>query len=87
VSGEIVNRGTSAEIELKTKDNSYIWFLMPDQNKDQIQQYAMNQWNNMDTIYAGTATFTTSTGKQVLYHAYRSNKMVATADKIKYRIN
>ena len=87
VSGEIVNRGTSAEIELKTKDNSYIWFLMPDQNKDQIQQYAMNQWNNMDTIYAGTATFTTSTGKQVLYHAYRSNKMVATADEIKYRIN
>lgn len=88
VSSEIVNRGTSAEIELKTKDNSYIWFLLPNQKKDAtIQQYAMNQWNNMDTTYAGTATFTTSTGKQVLYHAYRSNKMVATDEKIKYRIN
>ena len=79
------NRGTSAEATITTTDNTYIWFLMPNQNKTTIQQYAMNQWNNMNTTYAGSVTFTTSTGKEVIYHAYRTDKMTAATEK--YRIN
>lgn len=79
------NRGTSAEATITTTDNTYIWFLMPNQNKKQIQQYAMNQWNNMATTYAGTVNFTTSTGKQVTYYAYRTDAMTAASEK--YRIN
>lgn len=70
---------------LDTSDNTYIWFLMPTQNKKQIQQFAMNQWNNMNTTYANTVTFTTDTGKEVTYHAYRTDKMKAATGK--YRIN
>lgn len=79
------NNGTSAEATITTTDNTYIWFLMPNQNKKQIQQYAMNQWNNMNTTYAGTVTFTTSTSKQVTYYAYRTDAMTAATEK--YRIN
>jgi hypothetical protein len=79
------NNKTSAEATITTTDNTYIWFLMPNQNKTKIQQYAMNQWNNMSTTYAGTVTFTTSTGKQLTYHAYRTDKMMSATEK--YRIN
>jgi hypothetical protein len=37
------NNGTSVEATITTADNTYIWFLMPNQNKKTIQQYAMNQ--------------------------------------------
>ena len=37
------NNGTSAQADITTQDNTYIWFLMPNQNKTQIQQFAMNQ--------------------------------------------
>lgn len=79
------NRGTSVQADIETTDNTYIWFLMPNQNKTQIQQYAMNQWNNMNTTYAGTVEFTTSTNKQVTYHAYRTDKMMSSDET--YRIN
>ena len=62
---------------LTTTDGTYIWFLMPNTNKTQIQQYAMSQWNNMNTTYAGTVEFTTDTGKKVNYHAYRTDMMNA----------
>jgi hypothetical protein len=80
------NLAQSYEVsDLATTDNSYIWFLMPNQNKKQIQQFAMNQWNNMNTTYAGAVNFTTDTNKQVTYHAYRTDKMMS--DTGKYRIN
>jgi hypothetical protein len=59
--------------------------LMPNQNKKTIQQYAMNQWNNMATTYAGTVSFTTNTNKVVTYYAYRTDKMMSAREK--YRIN
>lgn len=79
------SNGTSAEATITTTDNSYVWFLMPNQNKKTIQQYAMNQWNNMATTYAGTVNFTTSTNKTVTYYAYRTDKMMSASEK--YRIN
>ena len=39
----------------------------------------------MATTYAGTVNFTTSAGKQVTYHAYRTDKMMSASEK--YRIN
>lgn len=80
------NLGTSVEADkLETTDNSYIWFLMPNQNKKQIQEYAMNQWNNVNTTPAGSVTFTTDTGKALTYYAYRTDKMMSNTSK--YRIN
>lgn len=79
------NRGTGYEADIPTQDNTYIWFLMPNTNKTTIQQYAMNQWNNMSTTYEGTVDFTTTMGKQVTYHAYRTDKLMS--DTAKYRIN
>lgn len=80
------NLGTSAEVNsLTTTDGSYIWFLMPNQNKNQIQEYAMNQWNNVNTTAEGSVDFTTDTGKQVTYYAYRTDKMMSNTSK--YRIN
>lgn len=74
----LINNGTSAEIaNLPTQDNTYIWFLMPNTEKPIIHQYAMSQWNPMTTTYAGPVQFTTSTGKTVTYHAYRSDEMVS----------
>ena len=37
------NIGTDTQADITTQDNTYIWFLMPNQNKKQIQQFAMNQ--------------------------------------------
>lgn len=86
------SRGSGKNIEqsyeisnLVTTDNSYIWFLMPNQNKKQIEEYAMNQWNKVNTTYAGNVTFTTDTGNEVKYYAYRTNKMMSNTSK--YRIS
>lgn len=80
------NLAQSCEVSnLATTDNSYIWFLMPNQNKKQIQEYAMNQWNNVNTTAAGSVTFTTDTGKKFTYYAYRTDKMMSNTSK--YRIN
>lgn len=80
------NLAQSYEVsDLVTTDNSYIWFLMPNQNKKQIQEYAMNQWNNVNTTSAGSVTFTTDTGKSFTYYAYRTDKMMSNTSK--YRIN
>lgn len=79
------NNGISAEATITTTDNTYIWFLRPYRDKTQIQQYSMNQWNNMSTTYAGKVTFTTSTGYHIDYHAYRTDKMMSATEK--YRIN
>lgn len=79
------NNGTSVEATITTTDNSYVWFLMLNQNKTTIQQYAMNQWNNMATTYEGTVSFKTSTNQTVTYHAYRTDKMMSASEK--YRIN
>ena len=79
------NNGTSAQADITTQDNTYIWFLMPNQNKKQIQQFAMNQWNNVNTTPAGSVTFTTSTSQTVTYYAYRTDKMMSATGT--YRIN
>ena len=79
------NNGTSAQADITTQDNTYIWFLMPNQNKKQIQQFAMNQWNNVNTTPAGSVTFTTSTSQTVTYYAYRTDKMMYATGT--YRIN
>ena len=83
-SGRNLAQGCEAD-KLITTDNSYIWFLMPNQNKKQIQEYAMNQWNNVNTISAGSVTFTTDTNKNFTYYAYRTDKMMSNTSK--YRIN
>lgn len=80
------NNGEFVQADITTTDNSYIWFLMPDTSKTQIQQFAMNQWNNVNTTYEGTvATFKTSTDQTVTYHAYRTDKMMSATGT--YRIN
>ena len=79
------SNGTNAEATITTQDNTYIWFLIPNQNKKQIQQYSMNQWNNMATTYVGSFTFTTNTGVEKEYYAYRTDMMMSASEK--YRIN
>lgn len=80
------NNGQSTQAEITTTDNSYIWFLMPDTSKTQIQQFAMNQWNNVNTTYAGTVEeFNISTEQKVTYYAYRTDKMMSATGT--YRIN
>lgn len=71
-------------VTIVTTDNTYIWFLSPTA-KTTIQQYSMNMWNNMTTTSAGTVTFTTATGQQLTYYAYRTDKMVSATGT--YRIN
>lgn len=65
---------------LQTTDNTYIWFLVPTQ-KTTIQQYAMSQWNSMNTTYQGRIDFTTDQNKTLQYHAYRTDKMAAATGK------
>ena len=77
-------RGNESTITLSGSDK-YIWFFCPDQNKTQIQQYALGQWNDMTTTYKGTCTVTLPTGAQVTYYAYIGPEM--TAGSGKYRIN
>lgn len=82
----MINNKTSEQVDtITTQDNTYIWFLMPNQNKKQIQQFAMNQWNNVNTTFAGSVTFTTSTNQSVTYYAYRTDKMMSATGT--YRIN
>ncbi len=81
----VKNNAQSAEATITTTDNTYIWFLMPNQNKTTIQQFAMNQWNNMKTTYEGSVSFTTSTGRTATYHAYRTDALGVATEK--YRIN
>lgn len=79
------NLGLSYEdSEITTTDGTYIWFLMPDQDRQYIQQYAMSQWNYTNTTYAGTVTFTTDTGRTTTYYAYRTDEL--NADIGHYRI-
>ena len=77
ISVESIDTLSSATIE--TQDNTYIWFLVPNANKTTIKQYALTSWNDMSTTYEGTVTFTTSTGKKVTYHAYRSDKLMSNS--------
>jgi hypothetical protein len=75
---------------LATTDNTYIWFIVKNApTNKKIQQYAMNQWNNLTTTAATSTTaeitFKTATGKSLTYYAYRSDKMMAATGK--YRIN
>ncbi len=72
---ESIDALSSATIE--TQDNTYIWFLMPNKEKTTIKQYALTSWNDMITTYEGEVPFTTSTGKNVTYHAYRTDKMMS----------
>lgn len=81
----VKNNAQSAEATITTADNTYIWFLMPNQSKTTIQQFAMNQWNNMKTTYEGSVSFTTSTGRTATYHAYRTDALGVATEK--YRIN
>ena len=76
--------GGGSQKDITTTVNTYIWFLSPVQ-KSKIQQFAMNQWNNVNTTYAGTTTFTTTTGQSLTYYAYRTDKMVAATGT--YRLN
>lgn len=78
------NIGTNTEKEIKTVDNSYVWFLMPNQNRDLIQQWKSGAWNNMTTTYVGTVAFKTTTGVNAAYHAYRTAELMK--DTANYRI-
>lgn len=73
------------ESSFTTTDNTYIWFLMPNKNKTKIQQFAMNQWNNVNTTYAGSIKFKLLSEAEVTYHAYRTDKMMSATGQ--YRIN
>ena len=68
--------GGGNQKDVTTTNNSYVWFLTPTA-KTKIQQYAMSQWNDVDTTSAGTTSFTTSTGQTLTYYAYRTPKLVA----------
>jgi hypothetical protein len=58
---------------------------MPNKNKTKIQQFAMNQWNNVNTTYAGSIKFKLLSEAEVTYHAYRTDKMMSATGQ--YRIN
>jgi hypothetical protein len=80
------NIGTKKDATHTTTDNTYIWFLIPEKKDGAtIQQFAMNQWNDVNTTYAGEVEFTINTGKDEPYHAYRTDKMLAATGT--YRIN
>ena len=85
---DLANMGSansvSSGVSITTTDNTYIWFLSPT-SKSTIQQFSMNQWNNIATTSAGTVSFTTSKNQTSTYYAYRSDKMVAATGT--YRIN
>lgn len=68
--------GTGSQKDITTQDNTYIWYLSPT-SKSTIQQFAMNQWNDVATTYAGTTSFTTQTGRTLTYYAYRTGMLIA----------
>lgn len=74
----------SSDCTIETENDQYIWFLMPDNSKKQIQQYSMSQWNNMATTAAGTVSFKTATNQTLTYYAYRTDKL--TEAKERYQI-
>lgn len=87
----VIRGGSDADGDVsgvQTDNNSYLFFFVPSgQNKSQIQQYAMSQWNNVDTISMGTVTFLTSTNQSVTtYKAYRTSMLVAGSGN-RFRIN
>ena len=87
----VIRGGSDADGDVsgvQTDNNSYLFFFVPSgQNKSQIQQYAMSQWNNVDTISVGTVTFLTSTNQSVTtYKAYRTSMLVAGSGN-RFRIN
>jgi hypothetical protein len=85
----VVSLGTSSEKNpINTEDNTYIWFIMATQpTEGKIQQYAMSQWNNVntspDTATKAQIEFTTSTGKTLTYYAYRTDKMTKASGQYK----
>lgn len=87
----VIRGGSDADGDVsgvQTDNNSYLFFFVPSgQNKSQIQQYAMSQWNNVDTISMGTVTFLTNTNQSVTtYKAYRTSMLVAGSGN-RFRIN
>lgn len=76
---EVESIDTLSSATIITKDNTYIWFLMPVKKDYTIKQYALTSWNDMNTTYAGEVEFTTSTGKKATYHAYRTDMMMSDA--------
>lgn len=87
----VIRGGSDADGDVsgvQTDNNSYLFFFVPSgQNKSQIQQYAMSQWNNVDTISVGTVTFLTNTNQSVTtYKAYRTSMLVAGSGN-RFRIN
>ena len=92
----VTNMGTSTSVSsLSTTNNTYIWFIVKNKpTNEKIQQYAMSQWNNVNTTPANTTvengspgqiTFTTTKGKTLTYYAYRTDMMTAATGQ--YRIN
>lgn len=95
----VFSLGTATEKDgIMTSDNTYLWFIMEKEpTNKKIQQFAMNQWNNLpttdasgktgDKITTDTAkiTFTTKTDRQVTYYAYRTDKLMAATGM--YRTN
>ena len=69
---------SSVKDSISTQNGQYIWFLSPTA-KTKIQQWALGQWNDVVTIAAGTTTFTTQTGQQLTYYAYRTPELTATS--------
>lgn len=87
----VIRGGSDADGDVsgvQTDNNSYLFFFVPgNQNKSQIQQYAMSQWNNVDTVSLGTVTFRTNTNQSVTtYKAYRTSMLVAGSGN-RFRIN
>ena len=74
--------GTGSQEDITTQNGQYIWFLSPTA-KTKIQQFAMNQWNDMTTVSVGTTQFTTQTGQTLTYNVYRTAEMTAATGTYK----
>lgn len=86
-SSSVNDIGTSNSATVTTQEGNYIWFLMRDTSQDRIQHLlegTESTWMTLDTTYEGPITFTTSSGSQHTYYAYRTPELVAATEK--YRI-
>lgn len=67
----------SNDLSISVQNNQYIWLLTADTNM-KLQQYAVGQWNNISTTTKNNVTIKLDSNVDVVYNAYRSDKMSAS---------